>query len=100
MSNERDQTIQDFGRQWTNFSGNVGYRVSGELFDDLIEPLVSASAFKDCSVAALRRTSPRLRGTDRTLGHRSCPSSRPLGVVYAKVVGERVIQRSPLSAIT
>lgn len=51
MSNERDQTIQDFGRQWTSFTGNVGYRVSGELFDDLIEPLVSASEFEGCSVA-------------------------------------------------
>lgn len=37
----RDQTICDFGEQWTAFRDNTGYYGSAALFEDLFAPLVT-----------------------------------------------------------
>ena len=56
-----DRTIQDFGDQWTRYTGNEGYYGSVELLRDICEPLVpiASRSFREaCAIDA--RTSIRL----------------------------------------
>ena len=49
--NLRDRTIQDFGDQWTRYTGNEGYYGSVELFRDICGPLVPIAEFAGARVA-------------------------------------------------
>ncbi|MFZ5893982.1 MAG: class I SAM-dependent methyltransferase [Myxococcota bacterium] len=54
MTSLRDQTVSDFGEQWSTLrfdETQEGYYASDALFDDLVQPLVSPSEFKGKSVA-------------------------------------------------
>ncbi len=46
-----EQTIADFGEQWTNFQDNEGYYGSAALFTDMCEPLVRADGVRGRRVA-------------------------------------------------
>lgn len=48
-----DQTIEDFGAQWTRFRANEGFYGSNEIFADICEPLLPVTAFKGAKVADL-----------------------------------------------
>src|SRR5262245_16218425 len=41
MTSKSDQTIRDFGEQWTTYTDNRGYYGSAELFSDIWGPLAS-----------------------------------------------------------
>jgi SAM-dependent methyltransferase len=47
------RTIADFGDQWTRFQANDGYYGSGELFADIVGPLLSTEAIRDKRVAEI-----------------------------------------------
>ena len=47
----KEQTIGDFGEQWTAFRDNPGYYGSAELLADLFGPLLSLDQVKDKAVA-------------------------------------------------
>lgn len=47
----RDQSISDFGDQWTRFTRNEGYYASGELLRDILEPLLPIESIRGASVA-------------------------------------------------
>jgi SAM-dependent methyltransferase len=51
MSDLKDQTIGDFGEQWTAFRDNPGYYGSAELLADLFGPLLPLDQVKDKAVA-------------------------------------------------
>jgi SAM-dependent methyltransferase len=51
MPNLKDQTISDFGEQWTAFRDNPGYYGSAELLADLFGPLLSLEDIKGKAVA-------------------------------------------------
>ena len=51
MGSTGQQTIHDFGAQWTRMRENEGYYASNELFADLIEPLASPADFVGKRVA-------------------------------------------------
>lgn len=51
MSDLKEQTIGDFGEQWTAFRDNPGYYGSAELLADLFGPLLSLDQVKDKAVA-------------------------------------------------
>ena len=51
MPNLKDQTIGDFGEQWTAFRDNPGYYGSAELLADLFGPLLSLEDLKGKAVA-------------------------------------------------
>jgi SAM-dependent methyltransferase len=46
-----DQTIADFGKQWTTFVDNEGYYGSAELFVDVVSPLLSLEDVQGARVA-------------------------------------------------
>lgn len=49
----RDQTVKDFGEQWTYYTENNGYYASDAFFADLIAPLMSPNDFKDAACAEI-----------------------------------------------
>ena len=48
-----ERTIADFGEQWTRFTTNDGFYASLELLEDICEPLVPLSAFRDRRVVEI-----------------------------------------------
>nr|WP_316656120.1 class I SAM-dependent methyltransferase [uncultured Gellertiella sp.] len=42
-----NQTISDFGQQWTTYTSNDGYYGSQEMLRDIVSPLVEPGNFKD-----------------------------------------------------
>jgi SAM-dependent methyltransferase len=46
-----DQTIADFGKQWTTFVDNEGYYGSTDLFLDVVSPLLALDDIRDARVA-------------------------------------------------
>ncbi len=51
LKRDRDQTISDFGEQWTRHTENPDYYGSVELFADIIQPCLSLEDFKDSKCA-------------------------------------------------
>lgn len=49
----KEQTIRDFGEQWTAFPENDGYYASLALFTDIIAPLVDTASLKGRRVAEI-----------------------------------------------
>lgn len=49
----QEQTIKDFGEQWTTYRTNRGYYASVELFRDLFAPLAHLDEIKGCRVAEI-----------------------------------------------
>jgi SAM-dependent methyltransferase len=49
----RDQTIRDFGRQWTAYTENEGYYGSLELLKDIIEPLLPVERLRGATAAEI-----------------------------------------------
>jgi hypothetical protein len=47
----RDQTISDFGEQWTRHTENPDYYGSVELFADIIAPFLTLEDIKDSKCA-------------------------------------------------
>jgi len=47
----RDQTIKDFGEQWTIYRDNEGYYGSVKLFTDILSPLIKSEEIRGCKVA-------------------------------------------------
>jgi SAM-dependent methyltransferase len=47
------QTIDDFGDQWTRFTDNDGFYGSKELFEDMCGPLLAPDALRDLRVAEI-----------------------------------------------
>ena len=47
----RDQSIRDFGDQWTRFTRNEGYYASPELLRDIVEPLLPVAAVEGARTA-------------------------------------------------
>jgi SAM-dependent methyltransferase len=56
----RDQTISDFGQQWTIYTQNNGYYGSVELLKDIIEPLLPVEQLRDITVAEIGSGTGRL----------------------------------------
>lgn len=48
-----DQTIQDFGEQWTHYQDNDGYYGSLEFFKDICGPLLSSNEIRNTTVAEI-----------------------------------------------
>jgi SAM-dependent methyltransferase len=51
VSDLKNQTIKDFGEQWTAFRSNPEYYGSSELLADLLGPLLAVDMIKDKAVA-------------------------------------------------
>lgn len=51
LDRDRDQTISDFGEQWTRHTENPDYYGSVELFADIIQPLLSLDDVKGSKCA-------------------------------------------------
>lgn len=49
----RDQTVSDFGQQWTFFTENRGYYASDDFFADLLSPLLTPDAFDQARCAEI-----------------------------------------------
>ena len=56
----RDQTIRDFGRQWTTYTENEGYYGSVELLKDIIEPLLPIERLRGITAADIGSGSGRI----------------------------------------
>jgi SAM-dependent methyltransferase len=56
------ETIADFGDQWTRFTDNDGFYGSRELFEDICGPLLSADAVRGLRVAEIGSGSGRIVG--------------------------------------
>ena len=56
----RDQTIRDFGRQWTTYAESRGYYGSVELLKDIIEPLLPIERLQGISAAEIGSGSGRI----------------------------------------
>ncbi len=48
-----NETIRDFGRQWSVFRDNEGFYGSMELFSDILYPFLNADEIRDCRVAEI-----------------------------------------------
>jgi SAM-dependent methyltransferase len=59
-TNLRDQTIRDFGRQWTTYTDNHGYYGSLELLRDLVEPLLKLAELQGQTVVEIGSGSGRI----------------------------------------
>ncbi|MEE8516272.1 MAG: class I SAM-dependent methyltransferase, partial [Alphaproteobacteria bacterium] len=53
MNRSDDNTIRDFGRQWSAWRDNDGYYASPELFEDMVGSLVDASQLEGKTVAEI-----------------------------------------------
>lgn len=51
LKTDRDQTISDFGEQWTRHTENPDYYGSVELFTDIIQPFLSLDDIKGANCA-------------------------------------------------
>lgn len=60
LDNARDQTIRDFGQQWTTYTKNDGYYGSIELLKDIVEPLLPIERIKGATVADIGSGSGRI----------------------------------------
>ena len=49
----RDQTIRDFGEQWTSYRTNEGYYGSSDLFADVFGPLLDPAALRGAQIAEI-----------------------------------------------
>jgi SAM-dependent methyltransferase len=49
----QQQTIADFGEQWTNYTENRGYYASSGLLSDVFGPLLDVAALAGCRVAEI-----------------------------------------------
>jgi SAM-dependent methyltransferase len=49
----KQQTIEDFGEQWTRYRDNEGYYASADLLPDLVEPLLALSQINGARVAEI-----------------------------------------------
>jgi SAM-dependent methyltransferase len=56
----RDQTIEDFGQQWTTYTQNRGYYGSVELLKDIVEPLLPLEQLRDITAAEIGSGTGRL----------------------------------------
>jgi SAM-dependent methyltransferase len=56
----RDQTIRDFGRQWTTYTENKGYYGSLRLLKDIIEPLLPVELLRGVAAAEIGSGSGRI----------------------------------------
>jgi SAM-dependent methyltransferase len=56
----RDQTIRDFGEQWTIYTENDGYYGSVELLKDIVEPLLQVEQLRDITAAEIGSGTGRL----------------------------------------
>ena len=48
-----NETIRDFGRQWSIFRDNEGFYGSVELFSDILSPFINADEIRGCRVAEI-----------------------------------------------
>ncbi|MBP5855626.1 class I SAM-dependent methyltransferase [Marivibrio halodurans] len=55
-----ERTIEDFGDQWTRYTGNEGYYGSVELLADILEPLVPIQEIHDKRIAEIGSGSGRI----------------------------------------
>lgn len=53
LNDLRDQTIADFGHQWTTFTTNDGYYGSVELLEDILHPFIKPEQIDKLSVAEI-----------------------------------------------
>lgn len=53
ISQNRNQTIKDFGEQWLRYGDNEGFYGSLELFSDIVAPFLKPDEIKDCRVAEI-----------------------------------------------
>lgn len=53
MSNIQEKVIEEFGEQWTKFTGNTGYYASVEMLKDHLGDLEPITIFKDKKVAEI-----------------------------------------------
>ena len=51
MNSKSEQTIKDFGEQWTKFQDSSGYFGSVALFDDILSPLLTHAVLDGKRVA-------------------------------------------------
>ena len=56
----RDETIKDFGRQWTTYTDNKGYYGSSDLLADIVEPLLPIGELRNATVADIGSGSGRI----------------------------------------
>jgi SAM-dependent methyltransferase len=53
LTHSKDQTIEDFGKQWLSYPDNEGYYGSLELFKDIISPFLRPNEIEGCRVAEI-----------------------------------------------
>ncbi len=71
MQSEREQTIADFGEQWTRYTDNDGFYGSTELLKDIFGPLLSLDALRGQRVAEIGSGTGRIVSMllDAGVGH-------------------------------
>lgn len=56
----RDQTIADFGHQWTTYTTNDGFYGSVELLEDILYPFIKPNEIRNLSIAEIGSGSGRI----------------------------------------
>lgn len=62
LEKQTEQTIRDFGAQWTSFTDNSGYYASVEMFNDITMGLLTPADLKGARVADIGSGSGRIVG--------------------------------------
>ncbi len=77
-----EQTIRDFGEQWTKYRQNDGYYASTAMLRDILEPLVQVETLRDASVAEIGSGSGRIVGMLLAAGARRVVAVEPSDAFY------------------
>lgn len=77
LQRDRDQTITDFGEQWTRHTENPDYYGSVELFADIIQPFLSLEDIKDSKSADIGSGTGRIVLMMLAAGARSVTAIEP-----------------------
>jgi SAM-dependent methyltransferase len=77
LQRDRDQTITDFGEQWTRHTENPDYYGSVELFADIIQPFLGLDDIKDSKCAEIGSGTGRIVLMMLAAGARSVTAIEP-----------------------
>jgi SAM-dependent methyltransferase len=87
--NLRDQTIADFGHQWTTYTTNDGFYGSLELLEDILNPFIQLPEISKTSVAEIGSGSGRIVNMLSEAGASKITAIEPSGAI--NILRENVI---------
>lgn len=109
-----ERTIADFGAQWERFPDNSGFYGSGELFADIVEPLLPAAEVQGLQVAEIGSGTGRIVEMLLGAGARHITAIEPSSAIAAlrqrfadrtdrvachQIAGDRIDQLRPFDLI-